>query len=284
MALENVSDSFCEYTFTAENVKLYIMEGYNYAFFPTEQKGDSSILHSHQWYELFFLEEGSMHCYFQEEVCALQAGDLFIIKPGTLHCTDIGQTQGKIGGANFFFEIINHMEPVPWLPLFSFEKYAILPFDQECRMLASFFSGALKKKQGMLAGSYLFSFLTRIACLQLPDKKVYSDTDSDMGRLYKIDQILQQCYKKPPYLSEIAEELHLSERQLARIIEKHYGCSYREQIVRLRMQEAVGLLNQGLSVKDVAYTVGYESVRAFQSAFVKQYGTSPGTFTNNFRL
>jgi len=278
MAIKEMCDTFCEYTFTAENVKLYIVSGYNSLPYPSKQTMDKDVFHSHQWYELFFLEEGYMHCCFQEETCLLHAGELFVIRPGTLHYTDIADSVGKIMGVNFFFEILDHSDPVPWLQLFSFEKYAVLPFDQECRTLASFFFRAMNNKQGLLAGSYLFSFLTRLACLQLPGRKDSADSDSDVGRIYKIDQILQQYYKESISLSDIAKELHLSERQLSRVIEKHYGCTYREQIVNLRMQEAAVLLAKGTSVGDTAYRVGYESVRAFQNAFVKYYGTTPGSF------
>ena len=277
MTLKNVRDSFCEYVFTAENVKLYIVEGYNSSHCLYGKVTDEDILHAHQWYELFFLEEGEMHCCFSDETCLLHAGELFMVKPGTLHYTDIAHSGGKITGVNFFFEILESSDSVPWLQLFSFEKYAILPFDQECRTLVSFFFRAIYNKQALLAGSYLFAFLTRLAYLQLPEKKDSADSDSDVGRIYKIDQIIQQHYKEALSLSDIAKELHLSERQLSRIIEKYYGCSYRDLIVNLRMQEAAVLLAKGVGVKDTAYRVGYESVRAFQNAFVKYYGKTPGS-------
>ena len=136
MTIKEMSTTFCEYTFTAEHVKLYIVSGYNSLHCPSRQTTDNDIFHSHQ-----------------------------------------------------------QSDPVPWLQLFSFEKYAVLPFDQECRTLASFFLQAMNNKQGLLAGSYLFAFLTRLAYLQLPDRKDSADSDSDVGRIYKIDQIMQRYYK-----------------------------------------------------------------------------------------
>jgi len=268
-------NTFCEYTFTAENVKIHIVSGYESLHYISEQIIDSDVFHSHRWYEIFLLEEGDMRWCFQEESILLHAGELLIVRPGTLHYPDDVNISGKPTRINFFFDILDHSDSAPWLQLLSFEKYVIIPFDQECRTLISFFFQAMNHKQGLLAGSYLFAFLTRLSYLQLPCKKDPADSDSDAGRIYRIDRILYQYYKEPISMSDIAKELHLSERQLSRIIEKHYGCSYRKQIVKLRMQEAAVLLTKGISVSDVAYRVGYASVRAFQSAFIKYYGVSP---------
>lgn len=268
-----------EYTFTAEHVRLYMLGGYEPFFYPNDFFMPDDILHTHEWYEMFFVEQGTMCCHFSSSTQTVNAGEFIIIKPGINHYTQKINPKTSTGVFNFSFQVLDERAGVPWLPLFSFSEFMHFPADEHCRTLGKLFGDALLAGLGMAAGSYLFSLLTRIAFLLDPSEH-YRDTtlkDSNLGRIYRLNQILQGYYKTDITLAAIASELHISERQLSRVIQKHFGCSYREKITALRMEEAKKLLTDGKSVLSTAYEVGYASVGAFHNAFVKHFGTSPGS-------
>ena len=289
MTLQKHANTPYEYVFTAENVRLCIVGGIVPFEYPNDFDTPDDILHTHEWYEMFFVEQGSMLCHFEGGTQSIQTGEFIIIKPGTAHFTIKTNPETTLNVFNFSFELLDSQTHVPWLSLFSFEQYVHFHADRHCSALGTLFADALGSGQGLSAGSYLFSLLTRIAYLLDPTGNL-SDSpsgnswgDSNLGRMYRLNQILQRYYKTDITLATISQELHISERQLSWIIQKQFGCSYREKITALRMEEARKLLADGESVLKTAYEVGYASVGAFHNAFVKHFGVSPGAMSGKKR-
>ena len=103
--------------------------------------------------------------------------------------------------------------------------------------------------------------------------------DSDMIRLYKIQQMLYNTYQEDLKLNQVAEALFLSTRQTNRIIQQHYGCTFKDLVTRLRMQAAVNLLtNTNMSVLNIASRVGYNSTKGFYDHFKKYYQCLPAEY------
>ena len=77
----------------------------------------------------------------------------------------------------------------------------------------------------------------------------------------------------------LAEQLHLSRRQLARILHKTYGMGFREKRIRARVDHAAWLLHSTAdSVNQIAVAVGYASETAFYQAFRDYFGQTPGQY------
>ncbi len=74
--------------------------------------------------------------------------------------------------------------------------------------------------------------------------------------------------------------LGIQNHQLSRILKDYLGCNFRSYINRLRLTEAQRLLAEEpeLTILDVAYTVGFNSKSAFNSAFVKETGETPSNY------
>ena len=77
-------------------------------------------------------------------------------------------------------------------------------------------------------------------------------------------------------LRRLAEELHLSERHLSRIIKRECGVTFRERLRTTRIKAAKRLLSEGHPVSEVAALVGYASISAFYTAYKKHFGVPPG--------
>ena len=59
-----------------------------------------------------------------------------------------------------------------------------------------------------------------------------------------------------------------------------------EYINNVKLEKSLRLLMHNLKIIDIANRLGYCSQSAFENAFKKKYGTSPGTWRkkNNFRV
>lgn len=76
--------------------------------------------------------------------------------------------------------------------------------------------------------------------------------------------------------AQLAEQLHLSRRQLARVMQTHYGMNFRQKLLSARMDRAGWLLRTtDLTIAQVYSNVGYNSEAAFYQNFRAYYGMTP---------
>jgi len=97
-------------------------------------------------------------------------------------------------------------------------------------------------------------------------------------------QVRQSKSFMEKYLSEkielerIASTAFMSRFHYIRIFKRVYGLSPRQYLRDLRINRGKELLKQGLSISEVCFDVGYESLPTFCNAFKKATGYSPGEY------
>jgi AraC-like DNA-binding protein len=80
----------------------------------------------------------------------------------------------------------------------------------------------------------------------------------------------------PLPIDDVARQVGLSQRRLAELFHEFFGASPFQCLTQWRLEAARDLLDQGeLSVKQVAYAMGYAHVSSFSQAFVRQFGYPP---------
>ena len=80
-------------------------------------------------------------------------------------------------------------------------------------------------------------------------------------------------------ITDLAERLGLSDRHLRRLFEEHLGVSPIEVAISKRLHFSRMLLSQTqMSITDIAYTSGFNSLRRFNDAFAKTYKKNPREF------
>lgn len=79
-------------------------------------------------------------------------------------------------------------------------------------------------------------------------------------------------------VEELAERLGVSSRHLARLFDKHIGASPMQMARTVRVQRAKRLLNDtNLSMTEIAYRAGFQSLRRFNATFQELYGRPPSS-------
>lgn len=125
--------------------------------------------------------------------------------------------------------------------------------------------------------SILHDIFRRLQHVQTGDKN-----DNNLllhTKMLTVEKILDEYLDKNlPSLKEIAKQVTLSESTLKRNFKKVYGISIYEFYLKKKMQLARHLMDQQpISVKEVAYMLGYEKTSNFITMFKKYYDFSPGT-------
>ena len=88
--------------------------------------------------------------------------------------------------------------------------------------------------------------------------------------------LMQESLDEPLSMSEIADQLHVSKRQLERLFGRYLNCSPKKYYMDLRLQRAQKLLIQtDASVTDVAVACGFETLTHFSRLYKSAFGISP---------
>lgn len=268
-----------EYEYSASGLHLTLMRG-NLALPPrAKAKPPEDHYHTHAWYEVFFADRSESAVHFENETVSLGIGQALLVSPNTVHYAEpYADTHVRV--CAFGAEIDEKTDAYASLSAFlSDAPYRTFSVDEMCALLMRSVCASLGSGNGAAAGSYLVSFLFRSAALCAKSETGgVRVQDSRMGRIHKIEQMLFGFYSKELPLSFLAEQLHLSERQLSRVFKKQYGVGYREKNRELRMRSAARMLLKGESVRKVAEAVGYRSESAFYAAFKSCFGLSPAAY------
>lgn len=104
---------------------------------------------------------------------------------------------------------------------------------------------------------------------------------SDNQIFNKIVEYINYNYQKNIELKECAEKYHTSPNYIARMFKKYYGISFITYLNSLRIKKAQELLrNTDLSIKEIAYKVGYNNLNYFYKIFKRNMEATPKDFKN----
>lgn len=84
-------------------------------------------------------------------------------------------------------------------------------------------------------------------------------------------------------LNDLAIEMHMSSRTFSRLLEKE-NISWRDYLTRCRLEYSRLLLEEGMSIKQVAERTGFSSSSSFSHAFSRSMGVSPGEYMRSTKL
>ena len=83
----------------------------------------------------------------------------------------------------------------------------------------------------------------------------------------------------PQKIQDLAQECNLSESHLQHLFKESTGLGLGRMLTDQRMQRAAKLLGQtNLSIKEIAWTVGYEHTSSFIRAFERYFRETPRCF------
>ena len=91
--------------------------------------------------------------------------------------------------------------------------------------------------------------------------------------------IVLRHYRRPLTVAVVARTIASSPRQVQRAFEEAGGTSFSAFLREVRLHNAAALLAaQSLTVRQVAFLVGYRQPAHFAKAFRRRYGTTPAQF------
>jgi two-component system response regulator YesN len=90
--------------------------------------------------------------------------------------------------------------------------------------------------------------------------------------------IIDRQFTEQLNLEDISHVIGISPFYFSRLFREELGISFSEYITKLRLEKAVSLLAQGLSVKECCFSVGYNDPNYFSRIFRKYYDMTPSEY------
>ena len=249
--------------------------------------------HYHPEYELVYVEAVTGIRHVGQHISSFMESDLVLIGPNVPHLNfDYGieteyhqivvQLKQNFLGDAFKetpeFSKINELFEKAYLGL-SFtgetkrtvakmlEKIQVLPhFEQLLNLLEVFHTLATSRE-----------------VIELNEKdtsvKLFMDDKIRMGSVY---QYIHANYDKDPDVNVVAANVHLSTPAFCRYFKKQTKMTFTDFVNQYRIAQAKTLLLKDLSVSEVCYEVGFESLSHFNKLFKKLTGQNPSVFKRQY--
>lgn len=229
--------------------------------------------HCHAEYELHMILSGTCSVSVDAHQYALTAGNAMLITPGHYHYPHAISNQFRKLSLSFFpysgkvGEALQNAEAV-----------SIIPLSDTMVQLAN---RVLKESNDNLPFQYALTgaMLSQVMVYTLRKISIPEHfTASDPPNAWRTELIDQFFSEELTYGTEaqLAEQLHLSRRQLARVMQAHYGMNFRQKLLSSRMDRAGWLLRTtDLTIAQIHSNVGYNSEATFYQNFKEYYGLTP---------
>ncbi len=248
-----------------------------------EIKESSFSSHHHTVYEVYFIENGKMSVYCNDSEITLNAYDILLISPGTVH--RVNTCSEALERFNFRFlikaqsadilkapYILCRLSPEIETEIFQNIKKIDLHIPQiekqwEFHRIKNYFS---------IITSYIIEILLPT---EKHDKKgtLHSTANKNKIDMYiRLDDFFSNNYALQITAGDLAKELSYSKNHINRLLKKYWGVSFSEKLNETRLKAAKEYLaNTSLSLYQIAEKCGYLSLRGFEIFFVKHTGMLP---------
>lgn len=243
----------------------------------------STQFHYHHYLECHVLVKGECVITTEKGKYYLNSGDICVIPKLMAHTVEHNRGEIKKGALTFTFERgkkETYQDFLFFNSVFNL-KDAIVVNDRElCEWLLGNVGNEKEDRFQKTKRQAVFSFFLIRLSEMISEREKLNMTDSIVEafdeRIFFIEEYIATEYAKGASLAKLSKIMHISERQINRILNKYVGRGFCELLSKQRMIVAIEMLEKTeSSVSEIAERVGFESYSGFYSAFKKSFGISP---------
>ncbi|MBQ7604463.1 MAG: helix-turn-helix domain-containing protein [Clostridia bacterium] len=248
------------------------------------------VLHTHPYYEIFISDGRVIEIASVSGTVSINTGDIVIVPPGVEHvmlneksgsawpslCFSFSRRSG--GTQDLFSDFQTFLDRNGII--------VIRNRPEESKRIYEITEAAENDSSKYLAGS-IADVIIRLTGLQsgtmirpdVPPPQKRSDEDIDVSVSRHIEDLIATTFTTEITTKEAAARLHMSVRQLNRIMKKYNGMSFHQAVSLRRLRVAIELFETtDLTIERISSDVGFPSRVAFTRAFESRYGIPPGKY------
>lgn len=248
-------------------------------------------MHTHNEWEIFYIDSGEVTCVTETESRKLKAGEVIIHSPNTSHNTICnGKTSATMFNVLFYCDspeiecLKDKTLSVPEVAIGTFKD-----FMNECAATYKTSSypiivrddapfGGIQMARILLEKFFLM-LIREIDKMCIRSAPISQSADTGRGIVDEICDYMQQNIYGRLTLDDLTEKFHFGKSFLCAQFKKITGSSPINFYLDLKLTEAKRLLREDdLTVTEIAEMLGFESHEYFSRYFKKRVGHSPRDF------
>ena len=241
--------------------------------------------HCNAAYELHIILRGNCRLEVEDQLLTLKDTQAILIAPGQYHHPKTTSVD--------FERLFVHFTPSKGTLRTALRKhipvqkaFPVTPdILQICRSIARESTAGNEHQQEMIQALLTQLMLHTDRLLQLTKTpSTGTDPHKEDSRISQIDNFFEDNFHCHAGRARLAKQLHLSERQLLRLLQETYGMGYQEKLINARMDHASWLLRTTEQpVAEISSRVGYASETAFFRVFKDYYQMTPQQYRTQFQ-
>jgi AraC-like DNA-binding protein len=254
-------------------------------------KEKASRAHRHSFFQILWFKESGKH-YIDFEVVKHPANSVFLINKNQVHhfCTK-SSNEGLLFHfndaliSNLSIDLLSRFT----ISIFSeigdtFIKLSIkesVSFENTSLELLS----EITEKKGNYSHIAIHQFIGLLYQIERIKKEQSSFViTSDFSKLVKFKQLIIYNIDQQLSIQEFAKQLGVTSKKLTSLSKKHTSLTPASLIKELKLLEAKRMLsNQNISIKEVAYSLGFNQPTYFTKFFKKDTKITPKQFQEQLR-
>lgn len=247
--------------------------GSNFIFPHARNRRLNMERHSHDFYEMTFLFEGTVTHMIEGQVFEMHEGEISFISPFQVH-----QFHKQTDNLDMFTLSVTKEEMEPFLKAYHLEKL-IAGCDQPVRFsmggtLQHSLSGLFRHLSAVTAERRLIDMRIIIGLTLQQYLQISSCPTADW-----VNQLVQKM-NTPEHLAEGVPAMvrlsGVSHAQLCRNMKKENGMTPQQLIKELRLSYAYEMIcSTDIPYEEIAISIGYSSFSHFSVTFKERYGITP---------
>jgi len=262
-------------------------EGYE-LFYYKEPKG-ATLVHHHDFYEMYFLLDGNVSYWVNGEIYNLKPGDILLINPMVLHRpTD---NKNRVCERMVLWLEKQYLEGLsvsfPLNKCFIKDANVLHPSASMRAELIDKLSLIIKENKNkemggsLYADALLMQFLVEINRLSIKQSRNEKIIKEPKELISSVLEYINENYSKDITLDDIASSFYVSKYYLSHEFSNSVGTGIYRYIILKRLLEAKRLLLSGAQSKEACEKCGFKDYANFFRAFKAEYGISPKEFRDS---
>lgn len=262
-----------------------------------EPANNMDVFHWHDFMEISYIQDGNGIYEVEDKVFSVQKGDIVIVN-------NIERHRVTYNAEEPLYETVMHFEPrliwsrenspfdYNYLKLFLYNgtNFSNKPELSEktkgniTSLISEIVEEYTHKKPyyELMIKSRLLTVITIL--IRQCDAKIDNACDfiakrNNIDRLEKILRYINENFNKDISLEIVAHKFFMNASYFSDFFKKNIGVNFSEYLTRLRISEAIRLLNEtGDNSTQIAFACGFNNTSSFYNAFKKITGMNPGEY------